>query len=72
MKFLITREDRRLRSEAQTRKMSVSPDDNVSSAASDAMMELLAPDGYYKYLGITKRTVRKGEAQQQSFLAIRH
>ena len=31
------------------------------------MMELLAPDGYYKYLGITKHTARKGEAQQQSF-----
>ena len=32
-------------------------------------MELLAPDGYYKYLGITKRTVSNtDETQQQQHL----
>ena len=44
----------------------MSSDDNTSSTStpSDAMMELLAPDGYYKYLGITKRSSSSTEEAQ--------
>lgn len=46
-------------------KLATSSSD-VSDAPSDALMELLAPDGYYTYLGVPKNSVATTEKKDDS------